>query len=244
MKQTLKRSLGLILTAALVFSLSICPVFASSEEVDSEMSDYLVEGATSYLTQLNDLTDENITELMESDNDFYISVATAWDGSREETGKYVEVTGSDVKVTDGDYVVTLDTKFENHTGDVVMTFDSEYNPLTMAINVDYPLSYQMGQAGINTLIGVAIVFIILIFLSLLISLFKYVNKIGKKKETEPAQTKAPVAAPVAAPVVEEELTDDLELVAVITAAIAASENTSADGFVVRSIKRANKWKRA
>ena len=46
--------------------------------------------------------------------------------------------------------------------------------------------------------------------------------------------------------VEEDLTDDLELVAVITAAIAASENTSADGLVVRSIRRApgNKWKRA
>ena len=39
---------------------------------------------------------------------------------------------------------------------------------------------------------------------------------------------------------------DLELVAVITAAIAASENTSGDGFVVRSIKKANKrnWQRA
>ena len=40
--------------------------------------------------------------------------------------------------------------------------------------------------------------------------------------------------------------DDLELVAVITAAIAASEGTSTEGFVVRSIMRAPgaKWKRA
>ena len=45
----------------------------------------------------------------------------------------------------------------------------------------------------------------------------------------------------------EELSDDLELVAVIAAAIAASEGAaSTDGFVVRSIKRAstNKWQRA
>jgi predicted house-cleaning noncanonical NTP pyrophosphatase (MazG superfamily) len=44
----------------------------------------------------------------------------------------------------------------------------------------------------------------------------------------------------------EELSDDLELVAVITAAIAASEGTSADGLVVRSIKRArnSQWKKA
>lgn len=47
------------------------------------------------------------------------------------------------------------------------------------------------------------------------------------------------------PVVEEtvEETDDLELIAVISAAIAAAEGTSTDGFVVRSIRRrsANRW---
>ena len=44
---------------------------------------------------------------------------------------------------------------------------------------------------------------------------------------------------------KEDLTDDYELVAVIAAAIAASEGAaSTDGFVVRSIRRANtsKWK--
>ena len=46
-----------------------------------------------------------------------------------------------------------------------------------------------------------------------------------------------------APVVEENLCDDLELVAVIVAAIAAAEGTSTDAFVVRSIKRrpSNRW---
>ena len=44
---------------------------------------------------------------------------------------------------------------------------------------------------------------------------------------------------------ETELADDLELVAVISAAIAAYEgSTSTEGFVVRSIKKSNKrsWK--
>ncbi len=63
----------------------------------------------------------------------------------------------------------------------------------------------------------------------------------------PKAAPAPAAAPVAAPAAEEEeLVDDLELVAVITAAIAASTNSSTDSLVVRSIKRAPgaKWKRA
>ena len=48
-------------------------------------------------------------------------------------------------------------------------------------------------------------------------------------------------------ITEENLTDDLELVAVIAAAIAASEGAaSTDGFVVRSIRKSNakKWQNA
>ena len=61
----------------------------------------------------------------------------------------------------------------------------------------------------------------------------------------PAPKAAPAPAAVAAPVVEEASNDD-ELAAVISAAIAAYEaeaGGSTDGFVVRSIKRrpSNKW---
>lgn len=92
------------------------------------------------------------------------------------------------------------------------------------------------------MMGVGIVFIILIFLSCLISLFKYVGKLSGEGKKEEKKASAP--APAAAPVVEE--TDDLELVAVIAAAIAAAENTSTDSFVVRSIKKVNKskWRNA
>ena len=59
---------------------------------------------------------------------------------------------------------------------------------------------------------------------------------GKKAEkTAPAAKAEAVAAPV---VEEEEYVDDTELISVIAAAIAASEGkTSANGLVVRSIKR-------
>ena len=62
-----------------------------------------------------------------------------------------------------------------------------------------------------------------------------------------AEEKAEAVDNTIAQIIEkEELSDDLELVAVIAAAIAASEGAaSTDGFVVRSIKRAgNKWQRA
>ena len=58
-----------------------------------------------------------------------------------------------------------------------------------------------------------------------------------------AETKKETSAAAPAPVEVVPATDDSELIAVISAAIAASEGTSTDGFVVRSIKRrkSNKW---
>ena len=87
--------------------------------------------------------------------------------------------------------------------------------------------------------GVGIVFIVLVFLSFLISLFRFIPGLveGKKKEAPAAPAPAPV--PVAAPAAED-VTDDTELIAVIAAAIAASEGTSTDGFVVRSIRKVNR----
>ena len=71
-------------------------------------------------------------------------------------------------------------------------------------------------------------------------LFGYTQNIGKKKRrgsTEKARL--PLNHPAEA--ADEDFADDLELVAVISAAIAAYENTSGDSFVVRSIKKSNKW---
>ena len=100
-----------------------------------------------------------------------------------------------------------------------------------------------GEAGLNTAMGLGIVFCALAFISLIISLEgKIFGAIGKKKK-EATKTPEVPAAPAPAVVEEvEEDTDDTELVAVITAAIYAYEaenggEVPADGLVVRSIRR-------
>ena len=105
------------------------------------------------------------------------------------------------------------------------------------------MSQLMGKAGLNTVMSMAIVFCVLIFISLLIRCFVFIGIIQKNKNTAASQnaaasTKTSAPAPVQAVTAQENLVDDLELVAVITAAIAAaSETESADGLVVRSIIR-------
>lgn len=81
--------------------------------------------------------------------------------------------------------------------------------------------------------GLIIVFAVLLIICGVLYLFGAFFAAKPKKAAEPAP--AP-AAP--APVVEEEpAADETELVAVITAAVAAYLGQNSDGFVVKSFKR-------
>lgn len=98
---------------------------------------------------------------------------------------------------------------------------------------------HMGTAALNTLLGMGSVFIVLILIIFIISSFELLKKDDKKKEVKKVEAPSNVSE------AEVELADDSELVAVITAAIAAFESAnggSSDGFVVRSIKKANRRK--
>ena len=114
----------------------------------------------------------------------------------------------------------------------------------------------LSRALLNTVMSIAIVFAALILIAWIISLFKYINKFEQKLAAKKAAKNAPAEvtaapAPAIEMVEEEELSDDLELVAVITAAIHAYEEAQgndipADAQVVRSIRKVNKnkWQNA
>lgn len=175
------------------------------------------------------------------------SAISSFKSGLEELGSITEYGDPTSVVDDDTIIVTIPVTGENGTGSVEMIFTNDiYFVMTSCtLNMNESMGELMGRAGLNTLIGMGTVFIVLILISLIIACFGFIPKIQAKfakKET------APAPAPVQATVVEEEeeLADDTELVAVIAAAIAAYEGTSADGFQVRSIKRANtkKWQRA
>ena len=115
------------------------------------------------------------------------------------------------------------------------------------------LKTTLSDAGMNTLVGMGVVFVILILISLVISAFRLINtaqdKAAKRKEaklTKKTPEEPEIEEPAAIEEEEQDETDDLELVAVIAAAIAASENTDPSGIIVRSIRKvssANHWKR-
>ncbi len=154
-----------------------------------------------------------------------------------------------VKTGDKEYEVRFDIHGEKHDATVVTSFKKEasvvegitFEPQSIATNVDFSFGELMEQAGLNTVLGMGTTFVVLILLAIIIALFgKVMNGAARVKTAAPAAAPAkaaPAAAP--APAAVEEVVDDGELIAVIAAAIAASEGrTSTDGFVVRSIRKA------
>lgn len=176
-----------------------------------------------------------------------------------ETGKLVEILSSEAMETeDGNYECIVTAAFEKRNVEFKVFYEETFyegrDSVLMATSYSFTPEYttgeKMAKAAMNTAMGMGTVFMVLIFISVLISCFKYINAWENNQKAAKA-SQAP-AAPAPAPepmesLTAEDLTEDLELVAVITAAIAAFDSTvSADGLVVRSIKRVPgaKWKRA
>lgn len=230
---------------------------AQSEETEASgtYADYYESMEASIvqtLQTLSSMTDEQLQEIIDnSTNTAEVAMAANWNTVKDELGNFVGVTSQEVTEDGTTITVTSTANYdgvdEDTVVDVVYELDLSAGTATLDWNIDYPLSTLMKQAAMNTVMGLGVVFVVLIFLTFVIGQLHWIPDLfnRKEKEKEAAKAAAPISvAPAPTPVVEEEenLADDLELVAVITAAIAASEQTSTDGFVVRSIKKANRRK--
>ena len=176
------------------------------------------------------------------DAEVFVSMLDSWMAAEVECGEYISHGEYTVEEKSSSFTISTLAVYEEREATISFSFDKGENIESLDVSAKFGIGEILTKAGLNTLLGMGTVFAVLIFLALVISSMKYIpaiiDKLTKKQE-------APAAAPV--PVVEEVVTvdetDDLELIAVITAAIAAQEGTSTDGFVVRSIRRrpSNKW---
>ena len=210
----------------------------------TQATDFLIEYCNSAdadtIEQWNKMTDFQIESQLNQagvpfTKDSFLAALDAWQQGTKECGEYVSHGDYKFEPSSDELKVTTSAKFKDRDADITFVFDEDLYLDSTTIDAHY----SIGE----------IVFVILIFISILISLFKYIpaleEKFKNKGKSESTQEAAPAPAAVAAPVVEEASNDD-ELAAVISAAIAAYEaeaGGSTDGFVVRSIKRrpSNKW---
>ena len=219
--------------------------------------------AEDYLTYLQSFTQSgNYEEMKDGDfiavsdmsaigevNDLSILkvAADSYADSLNELGAFKGI--SDRKITRDEESLTVEVvaDYEKHQLKMQLVFDEDM--VLNSITADLVLTVKeiLMKALVNTLLGMGTVFCVLIFISMLISCFKFISKAQNKSKDSKLEAKADNKTQTS-PVLETEADeiDDYELIAVISAAIAVAEGTSVDGFRVRSIKRAKNstWNRA
>ena len=243
-------------TEVLTEGLTEFPAAGEEDPAAAAEANYL-ESAKVYsatlIEELAGLSEEEVQTVIEEGSPEYLRIiAAVWDGNREELGNFVEIESQEATMGEDGKTATVvsKVKYDGVSAKtnvyVTNTVNVRDGSGTMNWDVKYPMSKLIGEAGLNTLLGIGIVFVVLLFLSFIIGQIHWIPDLlakGSKKKEEPAKEAAPAAASAAVETAaeEEELSDDLELVAVIAAAIAASEGSSStDGFVVRSIRKARR----
>lgn len=277
MKQNIKRIWLALCMSVLLLALSGCAASSDTqEELDPTVVITMQQGAQQYLALFSSLTDEQLDQYIaqsEANKDYVMESAfKSWDNVKDDLGAYVSSGIVTVEETDDGYIARLQAAFEKRNMEFSLIVSDDLSEIEgISFTPEYTVAEKMSKAAMNTLIGMGVVFLVLIFISWLISLFKYINRFeAKYKEAEakkaaqaakpaaPARAPAPVqtaasapapvqqAAPAAVPahpaVFEaEDVSDDMELISVIAAAIAAAEGkTAANGLVVRSVKRVSR----
>lgn len=118
---------------------------------------------------------------------------------------------------------------------------------TMAIITDVSAADNISAMWATVITGIIVVFLILAVLIGLLYVISFFSNLGskKKKETKPA---APAPVPVTASPAVAEATeddeDDAEIIAVISAAIAAYTAGDGKSYAIKKIKRAEKQPRS
>lgn len=250
MKSNFKKFLVVLCVLAMALSMVACGKEKKVLEVDeawySASNEEIINGLfyegfdTAAVESKKHLAFQN-----EEQYQIYYNIASTWEKAAVDLGTGpIEI--KDTEYTADETTVTCNVSIVGSTGRTakVEFIYNEWKELTsVTVNVDRTMSENMTSAAMNTVIGMGTVFVVLILIAFIISLFKYIGVIEKKlkeKKEAPAEREKAVDNAVTQIIENEAQSDDTELIAVISAAIAAFEESAGntgDNYVVRSIKR-------
>ena len=232
----MKKLLAILGMVTCMAGLTACGQTATETQLLPETQ--AIEEGKYIVESLNQMYLQGVTE-NEVEDAIAADALKSWIAAQEEMGDYVGVLETSADISADEAVISIVVDGTSHDATVEIVVDKDLNLTSVTTTVIKTFGEMMINAALNTLIGMGTVFVVLILISLLISLFGIIPKIqaSMSKKKENVQEKA-VDNAVAQIIENEEQSDNLELVAVIAAAIAASEGAaSTDGYVVRSIRR-------
>ena len=258
----MKKFLSLVCMITCIFGLTACGSEETYTDYEQRKMDTAIQIATQYvipslenfedeaaLESFSEYTADEVAYMVQEnvgitvDGYAYKTAIESFNSAKKSIGGITAVGDAEAAIDDDQIIVHVDVTGakQNAQAEVIFTNDMFLSMESAALNPVESMGGLMTKAALNTLIGMGTVFVMLIMISLIISLFNFIPKIQaafSKKDKEEAKNVGIDKAVTQIAAQEEPVADDTELVAVIAAAIAASEGAaSTDGFVVRSIRK-------
>lgn len=200
--------------------------------------DQLKQELQNTATILTAMTEEEAQQYLASGDEIMVNMITRWQEASKGIGDYKEL--GEFTITKSGKTLTCAQEVIYEERPVILTYVFTYHNMQLDdVTVDQVqfLGEKMQNAAMNTVLGMGIVFLVLILISLIIYGFKVFPYLEAKRQAKKESAVSSVKKEEKQESISAENLDELELTAVIAAAIAASAGGSAEDFVVRSIKR-------
>ncbi len=250
----MRRIIGsLLLTLTLVCS--SLTAFAAASLADYGLTEeQVLQAVQGYYTEVSALSADEVAAMKTqyASDAVLLPFFESWEKiQKKDLGEFVEIDadGLKVEVSDEGFSASLPVKYENETIYVNVSCDQTTAIKSLLITTKSGSGSGLGlgeifeKAGLNTALGMGVVFAVLILISIIIYLLGVIcgsNKANSgsvvKKAPRPQTQDEEIVAAIAAAQAAAQ-SDDKELVAVIAAAISAATGMSTDSFVVRSIRK-------
>ncbi len=267
----MKKLLALLCMITCIFGLTACGSGDDLSEYEQQKVEYAQQRASQDMinlimaytgeaesAELERYTAEEIQYVISNnyalnvDGYAFLKAIESFQSGLDTIGSISSIGGTSAVIDDDQIVVTvqIDGELQDAEAEVVLSNDMFMVLESAALNPVSSMGELMLKAALNTLIGMGTVFVVLILICVIIYCFVLIPKIQaklSKKDKKETVTETGVDNAVSQIHSQEnsvDVSDDLELVAVIAAAVAASEGAaSADGFIVRSVRKVNKGRR-
>lgn len=230
-----------------IFVISACgsKEVAVDEDYNGKTKQELQTSSENLLDTIVGFSDEELTSYLSSEDEMTVGLIESWQKIKDKVGKKVGFEKFEVTKSGNSVITVLTEKFEKRDVTLTIVYDSTMTVTSINTDVIFSSNEVMGKAVSNVVMCLVVVFTVLIIISVIIKGIGFVPKLQSSFDDNRDLEDEIVEQPVLITPMIDNLVDDEELVAVITAAIAASTGSSTDGFVVRTIKRRNsKWQKA
>ena len=143
----------------------------------------IIESGSITSDQITEMSDWNQGYLMaqfenqtgvQMEADTFATALEGWKASLEECGDYESHKDYEFEASSTGVTVTAPATFSDRSADLEFVFDENMTLESFTVNAHYGMSEILEKAGLNTLLGMGTVFVMLIFMSFIISLIKYV----------------------------------------------------------------------